>query len=92
VPRGAGLQGVELQLLEGLDDRDEASGGRRLNGCDSPHQLTLRGDDKIQTPEAHVHTRGPVDSVAGHPKPDEDDETRKGPYLACQLSVFRITG
>jgi hypothetical protein len=32
---------------------------------------------------------GPVDVLACHPKPDESDETRKGPYLACQLSVFR---
>jgi hypothetical protein len=29
--------------------------------------------------------------MAGHPKPDKSDETRKGPYLAHQLSVFGIT-
>jgi hypothetical protein len=30
--------------------------------------------------------------MASHPKPNENDETRKGPYLARQLSVFEITG
>jgi hypothetical protein len=35
-------------------------------------------------------TRGPIDAVAGPPKPgDENDETHKGPCLARQLSVFR---
>jgi hypothetical protein len=29
--------------------------------------------------------------MASHPKPDENDETRKGPYLARQLSMFGIT-
>jgi hypothetical protein len=36
-----------------------------------------------------VHARGLVDVVAGHMKPDESDKTRKDPYLAHQLSVFR---
>jgi hypothetical protein len=54
-------------------------------GGERPHQLPLSGDDEVQTPEAHVRTRGPVGVVAGHPKPDESDEMR-------QLSVFGITG
>jgi hypothetical protein len=37
-----------------------------------------------------VHSQDPADAVASHPKPDESDETRKGPYLARQLSVFQI--
>jgi hypothetical protein len=28
--------------------------------------------------------------MASHPKPDESDETRKGPYLAHQLPMFWI--
>jgi hypothetical protein len=61
-----------------------------LDGRESLYQLSLHGDDEVQTPEAHVHTQGLVDVVAGHPKPDESDKTHaKGPYLARQLSVLQ---
>jgi hypothetical protein len=36
--------------------------------------------------------RGPIDAVASHSKPDENDETRKGPFLVRQLSVSRNGG
>jgi hypothetical protein len=90
--RGTSLRSAQLQLLKSLDDCVEASGGRGLSGHDSLHQLSLHGDNEVQTPEAHMRTWGPVNSVAGHPKPNESDETRKGPYLVRQLSVFEIIG
>jgi hypothetical protein len=37
-----------------------------------------------------VHPGDPTDAVAGHPKPSDDVETRKVPYLARQLLVFDI--
>jgi hypothetical protein len=78
-----------LQLLESLDDRVEAGDGRRLGG-ESPHQLPFRGDDEIQAPKAHVRPGDPADVTTGHPKPSDDVETRKAPYLARQLLVFEI--
>jgi hypothetical protein len=88
---GTSLWSTQPQLLEGLGDRVEASGGGSLGGG-SPRQLSLGGDDEVKTPEAHVRARGPVDVMVGHPKPDESDETRKGLYLPRQLPVFGITG
>jgi hypothetical protein len=38
-----------------------------------------------------MRARDLADAVASHSKPDESDETSKGPYLACQLSVFQTT-
>jgi hypothetical protein len=38
-----------------------------------------------------MHARDLADAVASHSKHDESDETRKGPYLAHQLSVFQTT-
>jgi hypothetical protein len=37
-----------------------------------------------------VRLGDPADAVTGHPKPGDDFETRKGPYLARQLSMFEI--
>jgi hypothetical protein len=37
-----------------------------------------------------MRPRDPADAAIGHPKPGDDIETRKVPYLACQLSVFEI--
>jgi hypothetical protein len=85
---GVSLQCAQPQLLEGLGNRVEASSGRSLGG-ESPCQVLLGGDDEVQTPEAHMCAPGLVNVLAGHPKPDESDETRKGPYLARQLSAFR---
>jgi hypothetical protein len=80
---------MQLQLLESLVDCVEASGERRLGGCRSPHQLSFCGDDEVRGPEAHVRARDIADAMGSHPKPDESDETRKGPYLTRQLSVFQ---
>jgi hypothetical protein len=44
---GAGLRGMQLQLLEGLDDGVEASRARRMEGGGSPRQPSLRGDEEI---------------------------------------------
>jgi hypothetical protein len=44
---GAGLQGVQLQLLEGIDHGIEASGARRLCGGGSPCQPSLSGDEEV---------------------------------------------
>jgi hypothetical protein len=78
-------------VTESLDDRIEASEGRGLDRRDSLHQLSLHGDDEVQTPKAHVRTRGLVDAVAGHLKLMKATKCAKGPYLAYQLSVFGIT-
>jgi hypothetical protein len=41
------LQGVQLQLLEGLDNSVEASGAKRLDEGGGPRQLFLHGDEEI---------------------------------------------
>jgi hypothetical protein len=46
-PGGASLRGVQMQLLESLVDRIRAYCERRLGGCESPHQLSLHGDDEV---------------------------------------------
>jgi hypothetical protein len=63
---------------------------RRFCDSEDPHQLLLCADDEIQALEAHVRLEDPADAVTGHPKPGDDVETRKGPYLVHQLSVFEI--
>jgi hypothetical protein len=88
---GVGLRGMRLQLLEGFDDGVKAGGARRPNRGQSPCQHSVRGDKEVQTPRTHVCARGPAHAVACHPRPNGSDETRKDPYLACQLSVFRTT-
>ena len=56
----------------------------------NPRQLSLRGDDEVQAPEAHVHARDPANVVTSHPRPDVDVETRKKPLLgAPTVGVFR---
>jgi hypothetical protein len=81
---------VQLQPLESLDNRVKVGGAggvdRNVNLLRSPSH----GDDEVQAPETHDHARGPSSSVVGHPKPDEVVETHKAPYLARQLSVFRV--
>jgi hypothetical protein len=47
-----GLMSIQLQLLKSLDDRVEANGGWRLDERDSLHQLSLHGEDEVQTLEA----------------------------------------
>ena len=64
----------------------------RLDSGRSLRQLSHHRDDEVEAPEAHVRVRDLADAVTSHPRPDEDVETRKNPYLTCQLSVFRITG
>ena len=64
----------------------------RLDGVGNLRQLSLRRNNAVQVPESHVRTRDPADAVTSHPRPDVVIETRKTPYLARRLSVFRITG
>ena len=90
-PEGAGFRYVQLQLLKHLGDRVEASGVERLDGNGSLRQLSLRRNDEVQVPEAHVRARDPADAVTSHPRPEVDIEMCKSPYLVCQLLVFQVT-
>ena len=54
-PGGMNLWCAQLQLLQRLGDRIEASGVERLDGGGSLRQLSLRRNDEVQVPEAHVH-------------------------------------
>jgi len=74
-----GLQRVQLQLLEHLNDRVEANGVERLDGSGSLCQLSLHYDDEVQAFEVHVRAWDPADAMASHPRPDVDVETRKKP-------------
>jgi hypothetical protein len=87
-PEGTDLQGMQLQLLEGLDDCVEAGGAKRLDRGRGPCQLSLCGDEEIQALKVHARAQDPAYAVASHPQPAKDDERAKGPYLARQLSVF----
>ena len=66
----------------------EADGGERLDGGVGQRQLSSHHDDEVQVTEMHVCARDPADCMASHPRPDM--ECAKVPYLARQLSVFRI--
>jgi hypothetical protein len=81
-----------LQLLEGLDVDIEAGGAQRLDRGGILRYSFLRCGEEVWTPQTCVYARGPAYPRASHPEPNENDETRKGPYLARQLSVFVITG
>jgi hypothetical protein len=81
-----------LQLLEGLDGDIEAGGGQRLDGGGILRQSFLHCGEEVWTPQTRMYARGPAYPPASHPEPNENDETCKGPYLVCQLSVFVITG
>ena len=70
---------MQLQPLKRLGDRVEANGVERLDGGGSLRQLSLRHDDEVQAPEAHVRARNPADIATSHPKPGVDVETRKRP-------------
>ena len=70
---------MQLQLLKCLDDRIEAGGVERLDDDGSPHQLSLRRDDEIQVPKAHVHAWDPANIVTSHLRPGLDVETCKRP-------------
>ena len=72
-----GLRCVQLQLLKRLDDCVEAGGVERSDGGGSHCQLSLRRDDEVQVPEAHVCARDPAEVVASHPRSGVDVETRK---------------
>jgi len=70
---------MQLQLLECLGDRIEAGGVEGLNDDTCPCQLSLRRDDEVQVPEAHMCARDPADVVTSHPRPGVDVEMRKRP-------------
>ena len=72
---------MQPQLLERLGDCIEADGVEGLNDDRRPCQLSLRRDDEVQVPEAHVCARDLADVVTSHPRPSVDVETRKSPYL-----------
>ena len=87
---GESLRRTQPQLLECLGDCIKASGVEGLNDDGCPRQLSLRRDDEVQVPETPVRVRDPGDAVTSHPRNGVDVETRKGPYLGHQLSVFRV--
>ena len=61
----------------------------RLDGSRNLRQLSLRCNDEVQVPEAHVHARDPADAVTSHPRPDVDVETHKKPLPGTPtVSVF----
>ena len=68
----------------------EADGGERLDDGVSQCQLSSHRDDEVQVPKVHVCTWDPADAVTSHLWPDVNVGTRKVPYLARQLSVFRV--
>ena len=76
---GMSLQGVQLQLVKCLSDCIEAGGVERSDGGGSHCQLSLRCDDKVLVPKAHVHARDPTEVVTSHSRPSVDVETRKWP-------------
>ena len=53
---------MQLQLLKRLGDRVEAGGVERLDGGGNLRQLSLRRNDEVQVPEAHVHARDLVEA------------------------------
>ena len=61
----------------------EAGGERRLDGGVSQCQLFSHRDDEVQLPEAHVCARNLADTVASHPWPNVNVETRKSPLLGA---------
>ena len=65
----------------------ETDGGERLDGGVGQRQLSSHRDDEVQVTKMHVCAWDLADCVASHPRPDFG--TRKGPYLVCQLLVFR---
>ena len=67
----------------------EADGGERLDGGVGQRQLSSHRDDEVQVTQTHVCARDPTDCVASHSRTDM--ECSKVPYLARQLSVFRIS-
>ena len=61
----------------------------RLDGGGDSRQLSLRRNDEVQVPEAHVHAQNLADAVISHPRPDVDVETRKKPLLGTPtVGVF----
>ena len=62
----------------------------RLDGGGNLRQLSLRRNDEVQVPKAHVHARDPADAVTSHPRPDVDVEMCKKPLPgAPTIGVFR---
>ena len=80
--RGALLLSMEARALRCVGDHAVGA-----CGCLDPLQAPTDGNDEVQDTEMHERTRGPSFGVVGHPKPN--GVTRKIPYLAHQLSVFR---
>ena len=79
-----------LQLLNHLVNCVEADGGERLDGSMGQCHLSSHRDDEVQVPEAYVCPRYPANTMASDPWPDVNVGIRKGPYLAHQLSMFRV--
>ena len=66
-----------------------AGGVERLDGGGNLRQLSLRRNDEVQVPEAHVRARNLADAMTSHPRPDVDVETRKKPLLGTPtVGVF----
>ena len=80
-----GLRSVQLQSLKRLGDRVEDGGVERLDNDGSPHQLSLRHDDEVQVPEAHVHARELAGTMTSHSRPDVDVEMRKEPLPGAPI-------
>ena len=70
---------MQLQLLKRLGDRVDGGRVERLDGCGNLRQLSLRRNNEVQVPEAHVRARDLADAVTSHLRPDVDVETRKKP-------------
>ena len=70
---------MQLQLLKRLGDRVEVGGVESLDVSGNLLQLSLRRNDEVQVPEAHVRSRDPADTVTSHPRFGVDVETRKRP-------------
>ena len=68
---------MQLQLLKRLDDHVEAGGVERLDNGRILRQLSLRHDNEVQVPKAHVHAQDPTEVVTGHPRPSVDVKKHK---------------
>ena len=89
---GTGLQGMQLQLLEGLDNHIEASGAKKLDGgagahANSPSTVTKKSRLPKCTcvPGTQLMLWLAIRGLLWMTR------RVKGPYLVHKLSVFRIT-
>jgi hypothetical protein len=82
---------LEAWTPRGLNDYVEAGEAKRLDGGGGLRQLSLCGDEEIQALEMHVRAQTQLTPWLAIRGLLWTIRRAKGPYLVCQLLVFRTT-